>query len=393
VSVLHRRGERRTASLDGLNQVLRMSGIQPRGQGGYTHVSEQQALQLSAVWACVRLIADKVSGLPVDVYRKVGDRRLEVSPQPPIVSEPSALVSRQTWVYQQLVSMLFRGNGYGIVTQVGVDGWPLKVEIVHPDCIEGHQADQLSPATWQFERRAVDAASIYHVSAYNVPGSVFGLAPITYAARSLGLGLAVDDYGTEVLTGGGHPTAILSTDQRVDDTTARTVKDRFKTATRDDHLAVLGAGLKYDRVQISPAEAQFLETRNATVIDICRYFGCPPESVYAAMSGSSITYANREQRALDLLADSLQWWMTRIEEKWSSLLPRGQYVKFNEQALLRVDLLTKMRAEDIQIRLGIKSRDEIRALNDDPPIPDGTGGEFLWPPYNTVPDPQGGPNA
>jgi HK97 family phage portal protein len=146
-------------------------------------------------------------------------------------------------------------------------------------------------------------------------------------------------------------------------------------------------------VQISPAEAQFLETRNATVIDICRYFGCPPESVYAAMSGSSITYANREQRALDLLADSLQWWMTRIEEKWSSLLPRGQYVKFNEQALLRVDLLTKMRAEDIQIRLGIKSRDEIRALNDDPPIPDGTGGEFLWPPYNTVPDPQGGPNA
>lgn len=389
--------EKRTGNLNALSQVLASVGISTRsGRDGYSYVTDDQALQLSAVWACIRLLSDKVAGLPVDAYRRQADRRVEVSPVPAFVSSPSAIVSRSTWLYQQMVSMLLRGNAYGIVTQLGVDGWPAKVEIVHPDSIEVLQDDQLSPPEYLFNRQPIDSGRVYHVSAYNIPGSVVGLSPITYAARSLGLATAINDYGQEIAAGGGHPTAILSSDQRIDEDQAKITKARFKAATAEDHLAVLGAGLSYDRVQITPAEAQFLETRNATVIDICRYFGCPPESIYASMSGQSVTYANREQRALDLLSDSLQWWITRIEEAWSALIPRGQYVKFNENALLRVELLTKIQAQDMQIRMGVKSPDEVRALNDDPPIPDGAGAQFLWPPYavslepEQPPSPQGG---
>jgi phage portal protein BeeE len=96
-----------------------------------------------------------------------------------------------------------------------------------------------------------------------------------------------------------------------------------------------------------------------------------------------VTYANVEARSLDMLTYSVAPWLVRIERSITRLRPRPRYVKFNPDALVRVDLATRYKAHDMAIRGGWASRDERRELEDLPPIPDGSGQEFLWPPYAT----------
>lgn len=371
--------ERRDANLGALllaegRSLRSASNVLPR-------VNDDTALTLAAVWACIRLLADNVSGLPVDAFRRGPQVRIEVDPAPALVQTPSAIVSRSTWLYQQMVSLLLRGNAYGIKTQIGSDGWATKIEIVHPDSVKVVQKNQLSPPDYLFANKPIARELVYHVSAFNVPGSVQGLAPIAYAASTLGMGLASEKYGAELMAGDGHPSAVVSSDQVLDATTATAVKERFIAGTSDgSHLAVLGAGLKYERMQLTPEEAQFLENRNATAIDACRFFGVPPEMIGASTSGSGLTYANREQRALDFLVFTLQWWITRIEEAWSAQLPRAQYVKLNADALLRTDAMTRVMVAKTKLLNGLTNPDEQRALSDEPPLPDGQGQLFMWPP-------------
>jgi HK97 family phage portal protein len=373
--------EKRVGNLSGLGTILDVLGRPRRATKSSPIVTADSAMTLGAVWACIRLLADNVSGLPVDAYRRGPESRVEVNPPPPLVASPSAIVSRSTWLYQHMVSFLIRGNVYGVRTQFGADGWATKIELVHPDSMQVRQPDQLAPPEYVYNGKPIDSAKVYHVSAFNVPGSVVGLSPIKYASSTLGMGLAAEQYNYELMSGGGHPSATLTSDQVLDGPNAQTVKQRFLEGTSDGtHIAVLGAGLKYERMQLTPEEAQFLQSRNATAVDACRFFGVPPEMIGAAVQGSSLTYANREQRALDFLVFTLQWWITRIEEAWSAELPRAQYVKLNVDALLRTDAMTRAKVSDMKLRNGTRNPDEDRALEDNPPLPNGQGQEFLWPP-------------
>jgi HK97 family phage portal protein len=202
---------------------------------------------------------------------------------------------------------------------------------------------------------------------------VVGLSPLRYARDTIAAGLAADRFGAEWWEGGGHPTGVLSSDQALDETMAQRAKDRFKKATQADKLAVLGAGLSYTAVQVSPEDAGWLDSINATDIMICRFLGVPPEMVGIATSGSSVTYANREQRAIDFLTFSVQWWLSRIEEAWSALLPRGVYVKHNADALLRTDTMTRATVAETRLRSGVTNVDYERSLEDLPPLPNGAG--------------------
>lgn len=375
--------ESRSASLD---EILRRLGI-PLRSGGRTSelVSADRALRHGAVWSSVNLIADVVSGLPVDVYRGAGSSRTEISP-PSLIVDPSADVLDLDWRRNVLVSWLLDGNAFGLVTEVDRAGWPRRIELLSAGSVRVRREN--GRFRWKVgdrDRELWPVGDLWHAPAFTVPGQALGLSPITYAAESIGVGLAAVRFGAQWFTDGAHPTGLLETEQQIGPDVAKEVKRRFLDAlgTSGREPVVLGSGLKFSSIQVSPEESQFLDTIRANVTDVERFFfGMPPEG----SAGSSLTYANVEQRSLDLLTFGLSRWILRLERNLTRLIPAGQTVKLNTDALVRVDLLTRYRAHDVAVRSGWLSRNEVRELEDRPPIPaEEDGDAFLWPPYSTAP--------
>ena len=133
----------------------------------------------------------------------------------------------------------------------------------------------------------------------------------------------------------------------------------------------MGAGIKYTPVQVTPNESQFLETISANMGDIARIFKVPVELIGGAAEGSSVTYANREERSLDLLAFTIAPWLTKLEDLLDGLLPPGMYAKYNPDAMLRVDLITRFQAHAIALQNHFETLDEVRALENRAPLNNG----------------------
>jgi HK97 family phage portal protein len=328
-------------------------------------VNPTTAMQHSAVWACVNLIAGSISTLPLAAYRR-GDRD-PLPDLPLLLRQPSATMNLPDWLYAALQSLLLRGNCYGeIVDRAGAGLLPAQVELLNPDTVQVTTDNGRLVVRVNGQER--DPASIWHVKAFTTAGSVVGLSPIQHARQAVGLGLGAEKFAAELFGNGAIPAGILSTDQPVSNEVAEHWKARWKAIhghQRD--IAVLGGGARFQPVNLAPEESQFLETTQANVRTICRYFGVQPELV-GADSGNSLTYANVEQRAIDFLQFCLRPWLVRVETALSALLSSTTTVKFNAAALVRTDLLTRYQAHESAIRAGWKLRSEVRELEDLPPI-------------------------
>jgi HK97 family phage portal protein len=163
---------------------------------------------------------------------------------------------------------------------------------------------------------------------------------------------------------------VLETDQPVNQEQALIIKARFAAATRGREPVVLGAGTKYRPITVPPDESQFLDTIRATATQVAAIFGVPADKI-GGEPGGSMTYANVEQAALDFVTFTLRPYLVRIETMLTGLLPRPQIVKANADALIRADALTRYQAHHLALSDGWQSRDEIRRIEDLPPIPGG----------------------
>jgi HK97 family phage portal protein len=151
----------------------------------------------------------------------------------------------------------------------------------------------------RIDGQEVDPASIWHVKAFTAPGQVLGLSPIAHARQAIGLGLGAEKYAAKFFGESGIPSGVLTSDQDIKPERAEQLKMRWNARHQGNRdIAVLGSGARFQAVTIPPEEAQFLETTQANVRTIARYFGVQPELI-GADSGNSLTYANVEQRALD----------------------------------------------------------------------------------------------
>jgi len=345
-------------------------------------VSADQALRLGAVWSCVRLISDLIATLPVDTYRRTPDGQTE-RPPPELIRAPSRLLDWTNWSYQVIASLLLRGNAFGLITDSSA-GWPTKIEILHPDEVAVRQPRPLAPPEYKHRGKLLDPAQMWHVVAFPMtPGSVVGLSPIQYMSQTIGTGLAGEEYVARFYGDGAHPTSAFSTDQPVTEEQAEIVKKRIVRNGKDRSPIVMGAGLKPIPLQISPQDAAVMESERWSLGTVARCYGVPPEMIGAASEGSgTLTYANREQRSLDLLTFTVGPWVVRLERAISALLPRPQQLKFNTNALLRTDVLTRFKVYETGIRNRITTPNEARELEDLDPYPGGD--EFPPAPAATI---------
>lgn len=370
--------ERRDATVEAMQQ---MAARRIQTSAG-ANVTDAVALSLPAVWGCVDLLAELVSTLPIGEYRKTNGARVNLE-SPPLLMDPAGDgTGIEVWLRQAMTSGLLRGNVYGLITSLGGNGWPNRIESLHPDRISWRRDTNFGPVESFLDNKRIDRwpyGPLWHMPAYVLPGSPIGMSPISYAAETIGLGIGANRYAAGWFNGGGLPIGTLESDQVLDSTIAEALKERIGQAIEPGKPLVLGAGLKFNPIQVNPQELQFLETIKANADDVARFFFRRPPG-----EGGQVTYANVEARSIDLLTYTLNGWLVRFEKSLTRLVPRPRYVKFNADALLRVDLKSRYEAHASAIRAGWLSRDDVRAIEDLEPIPDGSGGEYLWPPYSTT---------
>lgn len=335
---------------------------------------ENTALSLHAVFAATRLLADSVACLPLHVYRDVGGRREKVTAST-FFDRPSAYGTQFDWIYQAMTSLLLHGNAYGLVAGRDGYGYPTTIEWLNPDKVSCEQGDTIYSTVWRYNGREVPRDDLFHVRAYTLPGRILGVSPIKHFAPVIASGLAANDYGNTWYSNGGFPPGTFKNNQQmVDHERAEEVKARLMRAIASKQPLVYGMDWDYSSITVPPDEAQFLASMKVTASQIAAIYDVPAERV-AGEPGGSLTYATQEQDQIRL-ALTTQKWCTRLEHAFFGVLPQRQYVRFNLDAMIRTDLKTRHEVYKMDREMGLKNLDELRDLEDLPPLPNSEGQDY-----------------
>lgn len=343
------------------------SGDHPQVYAGVT-VDDRTSLQLLTVYGCVRLITDSIATLPVDVYRQVGDTKVEV--QKPIwLERPTTSLDFTAWCTQVLSSLLLHGNAYIVVTRNAtgsiVELVPLDPTKVTVRRDNGRLVYVVNGTPFQGE--------MVHIPGLMLAGSDVGLSPIEYARQSIGLGLATTRYGSEFFTGEGNMPGVIEMPGRAQSETLKAIADQWRKRRREGGRGlpgVLQEGATWKPTGVTNEQMQFLETRRYTAAEIAgQVFLVDPSELGIGVEGTSLTYANLEQRNTRFVRVSLLPWIVRLEKALSDLMMRPRYCKFNVDGLLRSDLPTRYGAYSTGIGAGFLTPNEARAWEDLPPLP------------------------
>ena len=331
-------------------------------------INADSAMRVAALWSSADLIASIVSTMPVGTF--AGSTSAPVNPSPSLVASPSLVVTRREWTYQAIMSLLLRGNAYGLIVERDNNLRPQAAEWLDPSAVTVTQSSSTARPTYSINGQPIPRDDMIHMRGFLRPGSAIGLSLIDYHRETLGISTAALKHGGKWYGSGAHPTAMLfNTEKTITAEQATTVKARFMESLRGKREPiVLGKDWKYEQIQASAADSLFLDAMGYTDAQIARLFGPAVAEVLGYETGGSMTYSNREQRTLDLLAFSIQKWLVRLEDTITAMLPQPQYIKYNASSLLRADTLTRYQAHEIALQNRFETTDEVRALEDLPPM-------------------------
>ena len=349
-------------------------------------VDELRALQTSAVYACVKILAETVASLPLHLFKKGKGGKSEMAEQHPLFSclyeMPNDEMTSFEFREMMMTSLLLWGNAYarkirknGHVTEL----WYLKPQLmtVERDTQTGKikytYSDDITNQTYEYK-----PDQIFHVKGLSLDG-VTGLSPISQAREAVGLSLATEEYGAKFFGNGARPGGVLEHPGILKDPEKlRESWNKVYQGTRNSHkVAVLEEGMKYHTIGIAPEDAQFLETRKYQVNEICRIFRVPPHLVGDL---ERATFSNIEHQSIEFVQHTIRPWLVRWEQAISrSLLDEKErllyFSRFNVDGLMRGDYKSRMEGYAIGRQNGWLSANDIRHLEDLPPIPKEQGGD------------------
>ena len=356
-------------------------------------VNSENSMRLSAVYASRRIISYTVAGLPASVLMKkpaANGRtvRAPYMPRPGWVDQPNR---DQTWpefIAQAVDSLLSDGNLFVDTSNKSRSGLPSALYVIDPSVVVvGRTVDTKELVYIGTDGLPLDRANVLHVRALTLAGHDRGLSPIKMARQEIGIGQAAQKFSAKFFVNGATVSALLEfpADMSQDQVTesAATFKELYTGADKAHSVAAVAGGT-YKSMAVSQKDAQFLESRQFTVVDIgTRIYGIPPHRLGAMLDvpqfGDSI-----EQQNMAFVQDAVLPWTTLIEAGFNrSIVPKGAYLHFELNGLLRGD--AKSRADFYQTmrqQLGVLNADDILELEDRNPLPDGKG-QAYWMPANT----------
>lgn len=331
-------------------------------------VTVDSAMRHSAVWACLRLRANLISTFPVDVFRRVNGRQIEVPP-PPIIANPGGdLVSPEEWRYSTQIDLDRGGNAFGLITERNGAGLPTRIDLI--PLYAASVIIREGKLIYKFGGEEFDPKDVWHEKQYTIPGLHVGLSPVAYAAWSISEYQSIQDFALTWFSGGGVPRGHLRNKvQTMSAAQADAVKARFKSTVAAGDPFVTGADWEYSMLQAEQTGTEWLDAKRYGITDIARFFDVPADLIDAPPNArGTITYANQSQHNLQFLIIHLGPTLIRRELALSRLLPKPQYVKFNTDSLLRLDPATRAQMLQTQITSRVITPDEARELENRPPL-------------------------
>lgn len=333
---------------------------------GSVIVSPDSALRSPAIWAALRLRADLVSTMPVDVFRRVGNVQVSC-PIPPVLVNPGGEdVNIQEWLYSTQFELDRTGNAFGIISETDAIGKPRRIDLVPSASVIVMVDKVTSEIHYKIAGIVYPKSQIWHERQRTVPGLVMGLSPISYAAMTIGQYQSALEFGLEWFGNGGNiPGGIFkNTSKQVSATESDAIKTRFKAAVDGRDVLVTGSEWEYSTVNVQQNESQFLQTQEYSERSAAMFIGVPGDLIDVAPTGkTSLTYANITQRNLQFLIMNMGPAIARREAALSTWLPQPRYVKLNTDSLLRMDPDTRAAMFASQIMSKQRTPSEVRELD------------------------------
>ena len=357
-------------------------------------VNERTAMQTTAVYACVRILAEAVASLPLHVYEYQDDGGKKLVHDHPVYyllhDEPNPEMTSFVFRETLMSHLLIWGNAYAQIIRDGAGRvlglYPLlpdKMEVQRDDkgniyYVYSRNSDE-NPTFKEYGNIKLKAEDVLHIPGLGFDGLI-GYSPIAMAKNAVGMTLACEEYGASFFANGANPGGVLQHPGVLKDPSK--VRESWNSVYRGVNnahkIAVLEEGMKYQQIGIPPEEAQFLETRKFQINEIARLYRIPPHMV-GDLDKSS--FSNIEQQSLEFVKYTLDPWVIRWEQSLqrSLLLPgeKGKYfIKLNVDGLLRGDYQSRMNGYAVGRQNGWFSANDIREMENMNPIPDEEGGNL-----------------
>ena len=364
-------------------------------------VTERSAMQMTAVYSCVRILSEAVAGLPLHLYRYNDSGSKEKAVDHPLYrllhDEPNPEMSSFVFRETLMTHLLLWGNAYAQIIRNGkgeiISLYPLmpnKMTVERDESGHLYYSYQRSndEAIGESGRVILKPSDVLHIPGLGFDGLV-GYSPIAMAKNAIGLAIATEEYGAKFFANGAAPSGVLEHPGTLKDPSKIRVawQSQFGGSQNSGKVAVLEEGMKYTPISISPEQAQFLETRKFQINEIARIFRVPPHMVGDLEKSS---FSNIEQQSLEFVKYTLDPWVVRWEQSiMRSLLSPTEkseyFVKFNLEGLLRGDYQSRMNGYAIGRQNGWMSANDIRELENLDLIPDEDGGNLYLVNGNMLP--------
>lgn len=372
------------------------------GSSAGKNVNERSAMQMTAVYSCVRILAEAVAGLPLHLCRYNEDggkeRAIDNNLYHLLHDEPNKEMSSFIFRETLMTHLLLWGNAYAQIIRNGkgevVALYPLMPNKMQVD------RDENGELYYIYTRSSDEAKTMEGVTVYltprdvlHIPGLGFdglvGYSPIAMAKNAIGLAIATEEYGAKFFANGAAPSGVLEHPGTIKDPSRlrENWNSTFGGSANSGKVAVLEEGMKYTPISISPEQAQFLETRKFQIDEIARIFRVPPHMVGDLEKSS---FSNIEQQSLEFVKYTLDPWVIRWEQSLSRALlnedeKRKYFFKFNLEGLLRGDYESRMSGYAVARQNGWMSANDIRELENMDKIPAEDGGDLYLINGNMLP--------
>ena len=362
-----------------------------RSAAGQT-VNERTALQVTVVYACVRILAESIAGLPLHVYR-YKDQGKEMVPSHPLYpllhDEPNPEMTSFIFRETLMGHLLLYGNAYAQIIRDGYGRvkWlypllPDKMDVRRDDTGQlvytyTRYLDEFG-GKQRFEEVRLRPDQVLHIPGLGYDGLI-GYSPIAMAKNAIGMTMAAEEFGSSFFANGATPSGLLEHPGVVKDPEKLRQSWHAQFSGKNSHnVAVLEEGMTYKPMSVPPNDAQFLETRKFQIDEIARIFRVPPHMV-GDLDKSS--FSNIEQQSLEFVKYTLNPWVIRLEQAMHKalLLPsekQNYFIKFNVDGLLRGDYQSRMNGYAVGRQNGWLSANDIREMENLNPISEEEGGNL-----------------
>lgn len=346
-------------------------------------MSQDDALKLSAVYACVRLYSDTVSTLPVDVLVHRDGEHMPLMPRPVWADEPDVGMAWEDHLVQVMVSLLLDGNAFVLITR-NDRGDVVALTALDPTKVEVRRNPSREiEYVWE-QRVTLTSDEVLHITELKKPSHLRGVSRVDSLRESFGLAKALEEFSSRFFGSGSVTDIVIEAPGNLTREQARDLADGWEEHHRGIRRAhrpgVLGGGAKVTKIGVDPQNSQMLESRQFAVEDICRAFRVPPHMLGVTTPGS-MSYASVEQNAIQWVRFSVVPIVSRIEAAYTRLLPGGAYVRMNLDSLLRGDTQTRYAAYSTGLQAGFMSINDVRRLEDMRPV---DGGDMVRVPLANV---------